>query len=209
VLKGSCGVEYRLILTEAGERKYGERYDYGKEEYGRGQRKGGLGEKLFTFVFWAIFLGEYHLLFADYELSKLTSFFYRYRRPYHPLNLDRRCRWQRRRRTTRWRLGRRRRRMGRRRRRRPRRPTSTIFFIPSSLQAILAICSWFLRLAPWLLYWRGDRRSGRLRNGEPQQPRSHDRSSRTVKLVWKWRRVAIWAFTVVWRGWIVFGFSTI
>ena len=75
VLKGSCGVEYRLILTEAGERKYGERYDYGKEEYGRGQRKGGLGEKLFTFVFWAIFLGESYLLFAGYELSKLTTFF--------------------------------------------------------------------------------------------------------------------------------------
>lgn len=61
VLKGSCGVEYRLILTEEGERKYGERvdWDYGKKERGGGQGKGGLGETLFTFVFWAIFLGEY------------------------------------------------------------------------------------------------------------------------------------------------------
>lgn len=59
VLKGSCGVEYRLILTEAGERKYGERYDYGQKEYGTGQRKGGFGETLFTLIFWAIFLGEY------------------------------------------------------------------------------------------------------------------------------------------------------
>lgn len=69
VLKGSCAVEYRLILTEAGERKYGERYDYGQNEYGRGQGKGGLGEKLFTVIFWAIFLGEYRLLFVSCELS--------------------------------------------------------------------------------------------------------------------------------------------
>ena len=76
VLKGSCGVEYRLILTEAGERKYGERYDYGQKEYGRGQgqEKGGFGEKLFTVIFWAIFLGEYYLLFAGRELVKLTTF---------------------------------------------------------------------------------------------------------------------------------------
>ena len=135
VLKGSCGVEYRLVLTEAGERKYGERYDYGQDEYGRVQKKGGLGEKLFTFVFWAIFLGEYHLLFASYEISKLTAFCYRYRRPNRPLNMDRRRRWQWRRSTTRWRwrLGRRRRRMGRRWRRRPRRPTSSIFFFTTSL----------------------------------------------------------------------------
>lgn len=75
VLKGSCGVEYRLILTEAGEREYGERYDYGQKEYGRGQGqgKGGFGEKLFTVIFWAIFLGEYYLLFASCELSKLTT----------------------------------------------------------------------------------------------------------------------------------------
>jgi len=29
ILKGSCGVEYRLVLTEAGEKKYGHRDDYG------------------------------------------------------------------------------------------------------------------------------------------------------------------------------------
>ena len=28
ILKGSCGVEYRLVLTEAGEKKYGPREDY-------------------------------------------------------------------------------------------------------------------------------------------------------------------------------------
>jgi hypothetical protein len=68
VLKGSCGVEYRLILTEAGERRFGERVDDGYEDdYYRGgsghgsagkKEKGGLGEMLFTVVFWAIFLGE-------------------------------------------------------------------------------------------------------------------------------------------------------
>jgi hypothetical protein len=65
VLKGSCGVEYRLILTGAGERKYGERYDYGKPEYGAGQKKGGVAETLFTYVFWAIFLGMCHLPFCS------------------------------------------------------------------------------------------------------------------------------------------------
>jgi len=29
ILKGSCGVEYRLVLTDAGERKYGQREDTG------------------------------------------------------------------------------------------------------------------------------------------------------------------------------------
>lgn len=29
ILKGSCGVEYRLVLTETGEEKYGPREDYG------------------------------------------------------------------------------------------------------------------------------------------------------------------------------------
>jgi hypothetical protein len=65
VLKGSCGVEYRLILTEAGERRFGERVDDGGEDdyYGGGSgyesgKKGGVGGMLFTVVFWAIFLGE-------------------------------------------------------------------------------------------------------------------------------------------------------
>lgn len=31
ILKGSCGVEYRLVLTEAGEQKYGERKDQGEK----------------------------------------------------------------------------------------------------------------------------------------------------------------------------------
>jgi hypothetical protein len=66
VLKGSCGVEYRLVLTEVGERRFGEGVvdDGGYEDDGHyrgGSRKGkgGLGEMLFTVVFWAIFLGEW------------------------------------------------------------------------------------------------------------------------------------------------------
>ena len=70
--------------------------------------------------------------------------------------------------------------MGRWWRRRPRRSTAAIFFLSSSLQASIALLSWFIRLAPWLLHWRGDRRSSRLRDGDSQQPRSYDRSSRTV-----------------------------
>ena len=64
VLKGSCGVEYRLVLTEAGEGRFGEGVVdednngyYGGGSGGR-KGKGGMGEMLFTVVFWAIFLGE-------------------------------------------------------------------------------------------------------------------------------------------------------
>ena len=64
VLKGSCGVEYRLILTEEGEKRFGERVDdvggYGYEDdyYGGGNGRQGKGGMLFTVVFWAIFLGK-------------------------------------------------------------------------------------------------------------------------------------------------------
>ena len=47
VLKGSCGVSYRLVLTEEGERKYGHRVD----DDGR-SGSSSTGEKL---VFWAFF----------------------------------------------------------------------------------------------------------------------------------------------------------
>jgi hypothetical protein len=47
VLKGSCGVSYRLVLTEEGERKYGHRVD----EDGR-SGSSSTGEKL---IFWAFF----------------------------------------------------------------------------------------------------------------------------------------------------------
>ncbi|KAL1590724.1 hypothetical protein WHR41_00692 [Cladosporium halotolerans] len=59
VLKGSCGVEYRLVLTERGRERFGdggEKGGFGDGERGGGGEKG-LGERAFEVVFWAIFLG--------------------------------------------------------------------------------------------------------------------------------------------------------
>lgn len=50
VLKDSCGVEYRLVLTEAGEAKYGRRGEGGF----RGRR---LWDEIFPIIFWALFIG--------------------------------------------------------------------------------------------------------------------------------------------------------
>ncbi|KAG7007978.1 hypothetical protein G7Y79_00007g021030 [Physcia stellaris] len=52
VLKGSCGVEYRLLLTEKGEERYGRRG--GGSDYGDGNSK---SEKWVGVVFWCIFVG--------------------------------------------------------------------------------------------------------------------------------------------------------
>lgn len=60
VLKGSCGVSYRLVLTEEGERKYGRRAD-GDERTGFSST----GEKL---IFWAFFTCKYLLV-----LPQVTS----------------------------------------------------------------------------------------------------------------------------------------
>ena len=54
VLKGSCGVEYRLLLTEKGEEKYRSTND--ENFWGSFQSKS-RWEKLGTFVFWLIFGG--------------------------------------------------------------------------------------------------------------------------------------------------------
>jgi hypothetical protein len=53
VLKGSCGVSYRLVLTEEGERKYGHRAD----EDGR-SGSSSTGEKL---IFWAFFTCKFFM----------------------------------------------------------------------------------------------------------------------------------------------------
>ena len=45
VLKGSCGVEYRLVLTEEGERKYGHRNDRGES---------GGNEAVGQIIFWLV-----------------------------------------------------------------------------------------------------------------------------------------------------------
>lgn len=54
VLKGSCGVEYRLLPTEKGELKYGVRND---EDLWGSFRSKNRWEKLGTYVFWLIFGG--------------------------------------------------------------------------------------------------------------------------------------------------------
>ena len=65
ILKGSCGVEYRLVLTEAGEEKYGSGYWRKKtasyqdplrpESISRGSD---IVDTFWRFVFWAIFLSK-------------------------------------------------------------------------------------------------------------------------------------------------------
>ncbi len=59
VLKGSCGVEYRLLLTEKGERKYG-----GKKEKSVVGDTGGkdAGSQLFGLIFIALFIGVIFLI---------------------------------------------------------------------------------------------------------------------------------------------------
>ncbi len=54
VLKGSCGVEYRLLLTEKGEMKYG---ITNEDDLWTSFRTKSRWEKLGTFVFWLIFGG--------------------------------------------------------------------------------------------------------------------------------------------------------
>ena len=54
VLKGSCGVEYRLLLIEEGERKYGMSND---EDFWSSFRSKSRWEKLGTFIFWLFFGG--------------------------------------------------------------------------------------------------------------------------------------------------------
>lgn len=55
VLKGSCGVEYRLVLTDLGVEKYGK----SAPSWSRGgtQSDGELAGPIATFIFWAIFIG--------------------------------------------------------------------------------------------------------------------------------------------------------
>ena len=66
VLKGSCGVSYRLVLTEEGERKYGHRVD----DDGR-SGPSSTGEKL---IFWAFFTCKFsHDLFRAARTKRYHS----------------------------------------------------------------------------------------------------------------------------------------
>ncbi|KAL2815944.1 hypothetical protein BJX63DRAFT_153431 [Aspergillus granulosus] len=68
VLKGSCGVEYRMLLTELGERKFG-RGSVDEDNWWQSQRPGKLynvGQRGLNFVgnliFWGIFIGIFLLI---------------------------------------------------------------------------------------------------------------------------------------------------
>jgi hypothetical protein len=56
VLKGSCGVEYRLVLTDKGAEKYpGKRPQHGEDGEWHGPKTS--GEKIATMLFWILFIG--------------------------------------------------------------------------------------------------------------------------------------------------------
>ena len=59
ILKGSCGVEYRLILTELGEEKYGSKGWFGRESTGPSYAANDDSpfEKFFNLFFWCLFIG--------------------------------------------------------------------------------------------------------------------------------------------------------
>ncbi|KAL4780564.1 hypothetical protein BJX76DRAFT_337696 [Aspergillus varians] len=71
VLKGSCGVDYRLLLTDLGERKVGQG-SFDEDNWWRGQKPGGrfkdsgsILDVLGNLIFWGIFLGVFGgILFA-------------------------------------------------------------------------------------------------------------------------------------------------
>lgn len=51
ILKGSCGVEYRLVLTDIGEAKYGHRPDYARKSGKVRSGEGGLSDTVATTLF--------------------------------------------------------------------------------------------------------------------------------------------------------------
>lgn len=62
VLKGSCGVEYRLVLTEAGEEKFGRPGWFNsrqKESKSAGSDEKDVGGSLFAVLFWCAFIGMF------------------------------------------------------------------------------------------------------------------------------------------------------
>lgn len=66
VLKGSCGVEYRLFLTELGEQKFGQG-SFDEDNWWRGTRRGtksNLLNQLGNILFWGIFLVVFLIIIA-------------------------------------------------------------------------------------------------------------------------------------------------
>lgn len=56
ILKGSCGVEYRLVLTEKGEAKYGKKKHWSGDDDGDSGYEQTTGDKVVASVFWMIFI---------------------------------------------------------------------------------------------------------------------------------------------------------
>ncbi|KAJ4353873.1 uncharacterized protein N0V89_005603 [Didymosphaeria variabile] len=58
ILKGSCGVEYRLVLTDKGEEKHGHKKPwFGGGDDDAGEHEKSTGDKVVASVFWIIFIG--------------------------------------------------------------------------------------------------------------------------------------------------------
>jgi len=59
ILKGSCGVEYRLVLTEKGEEKHGKKgwFSGPSKERPVEEPESSMGDNLFAGLFWLIFFG--------------------------------------------------------------------------------------------------------------------------------------------------------
>jgi hypothetical protein len=76
ILKGSCGVEYRLILTELGEEKYGSKGWFSskppKSQSAYKPIEEPASEKFFNFIFWCLFIGVG--LWIGYMLIKSLFF---------------------------------------------------------------------------------------------------------------------------------------
>ncbi|KAF1981304.1 DUF1183-domain-containing protein [Aulographum hederae CBS 113979] len=56
ILKGSCGVEYRLVLTDAGEAKYGQRRDTSESSFSMGKEGWTISSVLFFMLFGGVAL---------------------------------------------------------------------------------------------------------------------------------------------------------
>ncbi|KAF2257786.1 DUF1183-domain-containing protein [Lojkania enalia] len=55
ILKGSCGVEYRLVLTEKGHRKFGHKRPWGGDDDDGYERT--KGDRVAAVLFWCLFVG--------------------------------------------------------------------------------------------------------------------------------------------------------
>ncbi|KAK5111212.1 hypothetical protein LTR62_005240 [Meristemomyces frigidus] len=64
VLKGSCGVEYRLVLTPKGEERYGLKESYASVKFEKGSGMQAVSDKFFTLFFWLVFAGIAYVILS-------------------------------------------------------------------------------------------------------------------------------------------------